>query len=59
VADGGLVFVVVRGDIVPELLECVAADPSVRRAAAEVRAEIAAMPAAHTVVGRLEELAAR
>ncbi|WP_331452759.1 nucleotide disphospho-sugar-binding domain-containing protein [Streptomyces sp. SS162] len=59
VADRGLGVVVEPGDIGPELLESVAADPSVRRAAAEVRAEIAAMPAAHTVVGRLEELAAR
>ncbi|MFJ8695625.1 nucleotide disphospho-sugar-binding domain-containing protein [Streptomyces roseolilacinus] len=59
IADRGVGRVAEPDDIGPELLESVMADPSVREAAAEVRAEIRAMPTPHDIVTRLEELAAR
>ncbi|MFS8201113.1 nucleotide disphospho-sugar-binding domain-containing protein [Streptomyces sp. CWNU-52B] len=59
IADRGVGRIVRPDEIGPELLESVIADKEIRTAAAEVRAEIKAMPTPLDITARLEELVAR
>jgi len=59
IADRGVGRIVQPDEIGPELLESVLADSEIRTAAAEVRAEIKAMPTPLDIAARLEDLAAQ
>jgi UDP:flavonoid glycosyltransferase YjiC (YdhE family) len=59
VANRGVGRVVQPDEIGPELLESVIADKAIQTAAAEVRAEIKAMPTPLDITARLEDLAAQ